>query len=100
MAGRHLELFSAGCPLCTSFERELILGKCAGCRLDVIDLRKAEAGERARRYDVRVAPTLVIDGRVKVEGRLEEPWVCGDEFYAMLEEKYPLDPPGPGLAAD
>lgn len=95
MAGHHLELFTAGCPLCKSFERNLIVGKCAGCRLDVLDLSDPAARERARSYAVRVAPTLVIDARIKVEGRLDEPWVCGDDFYEMLAERYPLDPPAP-----
>lgn len=95
MAGHRLEFFSGGCPLCASFEREFTSGNCAGCRLDVLDLRKPGVGQRARHYAVRVAPTLVVDGRVKVEGRLDEPWVCGDDFYAMLEETYPLHPAGP-----
>ncbi len=42
------------------------------------------------RYGIRVVPTLIIDGKVKVEGRLDEPWVCGDDFYEMLEKRYPL----------
>lgn len=45
---------------------------------------------RMKKYGVRVVPTLIIDGKIKVEGRLNEPWVCGDDFYAMLERKYPL----------
>jgi hypothetical protein len=90
MTGHRLEFFSAGCPLCTSFEQEVLIGKCRDCRMEVIDLEHPEARARARRYGVRVAPTLVIDARIKVEGRLDEPWMCGDDFYRMLEARYPL----------
>lgn len=88
--GHHIEFFTAGCPLCRRFRAEVELGKCAGCRMDVIDVRNPEAAARVREYDVRVAPTVVIDGRIKVEGRLDEPWQCGDDFYDHLAERYPL----------
>lgn len=86
----HLEFFSAGCPLCAGFLNEVELGKCGSCTVEVVDVRRPESRSRLRRYGVRVTPTLVIDGRIKVEGRLDEPWVCGDEFYRHLEERYPL----------
>ena len=43
-----------------------------------------------KRYGIRTVPTIVIDGRIKVEGIPDFPWVCGDEFYRMLELQYPL----------
>lgn len=90
MKGRSLEFFSAGCPLCVAFQNEVELGKCKDCRLEVVDVHGPDAKARMKRYGVRVVPTLVIDGRVRVEGRLDEPWICGDDFYEMLAEKYPL----------
>jgi len=67
-------------------------GMCASCRLEERSLARGdpETLGRARQYDVRAVPTTVIDGRIKVEGRPDFPWVCGDEFYVMLERKYPL----------
>lgn len=85
-----LELFSGGCPLCVRFQAEVELGKCGPCQLDIVDVNQAAAKPRMQRYGVRVVPTMVIDGKIKVEGRLEEPWICGDDFYAMLERKYPI----------
>ncbi len=46
--------------------------------------------QRAEQYGIRVVPTMVIDGRIKVEGLPDFPWVCGDDFYTMLERRYPL----------
>lgn len=87
---RVLEFFSGGCPLCLSFQNEVELGKCGPCQVEIIDVRNPEARRRMKKYAVRVVPTLVVDGKIKVEGRINEPWMCGDEFYAMLQEKYPL----------
>lgn len=68
------------------------VGKCASCVLaernlateDLLVLRKA------KEFDVRVVPTIVIDGKIKVEGKPDFPWICGEEFYAMLEAKFPV----------
>ncbi len=91
--GRKLEFFSAGCPLCVQFQEDVELGKCGTCDLEIIDVKDQASRRRVKKYDVRVVPTLVIDGRVKVEGRIAEPWVCGDEFFTMLERTHPLVPP-------
>lgn len=88
--GHVLEFFSADCPLCQSFLTEVEVGKCAGCELKVHDVRDPASKPSMSRYHVRVAPTLVIDGKIKVEGRIAEPWMCGEEFYAMLLQRYPL----------
>lgn len=85
-----LEFFSGGCPLCTSFQQEVEVGKCGPCQLEVVNVKDARSRPQIKKYGVGVVPTLVIDGRIKVEGRIDEPWVCGDEFYAMLARKYPL----------
>jgi hypothetical protein len=39
-------------------------------------------------YQIRVVPTLVVDGRIKVEGSLDVPWVCDDDFYTKLEARF------------
>lgn len=93
MAGRMahvLEFFSGGCPLCTSFQHEVEVGKCGPCELHVINVKSPASRARVKKYGVRVVPTLVIDGKIKVEGRINQPWICGDDFYAMLEQRYPL----------
>jgi len=54
--------------------------------------REAEVAhaDLVRRYGVRAVPTIVVDGRIKVEGTPDFPWMCGDEFYAWLEKRFPL----------
>lgn len=87
---RVLEFFSAGCPLCVSFKNEVEVGKCGPCELKIVNVRSPKSRELIQKYGIRIVPTLVIDGQVKIEGRLNEPWMCSDEFYAMLKRKYPL----------
>ncbi len=87
-----IEVFTAGCLLCRTALEMVEVGKCASCVLternlvteDPLVLRKA------KEFDVRVVPTIVIDGKIKVEGKPDFPWICGDDFYAMLESRFPL----------
>ncbi len=81
-------VFSAGCPLCQSVVDEIEAGKCAGCRMIVHNI--AESVPLARKYDVRVVPTVIIDDEVKIEGRPEIPFVCSNETYAHFKRHYPL----------
>jgi len=83
-----IELFSANCPLCIKVVDEIEAGKCAGCQLIVHNL--SDNLELARNYEVRVVPTVIIDGEVKIEGRPDIPFVCSDEAYAHFKERYPL----------
>ncbi len=46
--------------------------------------------EKAREYRIRCVPTIVIDGRIKVEGLPEFSFVCSDEFYRWLESEYKM----------
>ncbi|HEX9709065.1 MAG TPA: hypothetical protein VGB42_03740 [Candidatus Thermoplasmatota archaeon] len=85
-----LQLFSGGCPLCVSFLREIEAGKCGPCELEVLDTRDPASRHAMAEYDVRVVPTLVVDGRIRIEGALDVPWVCDDDFYARLERMYPI----------
>ncbi len=50
----------------------------------------ASLKEKIEKYKIRVVPTIVIDGQIKVEGIPDFPWFCGDEFYNMLREKFPI----------
>ena len=83
-----IEVFSADCPLCNKIVDEIEAGKCAGCQLIVHNL--SENLELARSYDVRVVPTVIIDGEVKIEGRPDIPFICSDETYAHFKEVCPL----------
>jgi hypothetical protein len=84
----RIEVFSGNCPLCNEIVDELEAGKCARCELIVHPV--SENMPLARQYGVRVVPTVIIDGEVKIEGRPDIPFVCSDETYAHFKEKYPL----------
>ncbi len=88
----HIELFVGGCPLCERVKNMIELGKCAGCVLEVHDLSRdyERVREKAREYRIRCVPTIVIDGRIKVEGLPEFSFVCSDEFYRWLESEYKM----------
>ena len=85
----RIEVFIGSCPLCKEVVDEIEAGKCAGCRLVVHNM--SESTLLARKYRVRVVPTVVIDGEVKIEGRPDIPFVCSEETYAHFKERYPLE---------
>ncbi len=96
MAVPHvIEVFTGGCPLCRSTLDMVEVGKCASCVLIERTLAsgREEDRQRAERYGVRAVPTIVIDGRIKVEGRPDFAWMCGDDFYRWLSGRYPLRAP-------
>lgn len=84
----RIEVFSANCPLCNQVVDEIDAGKCAGCQLRVYTL--SENMDLARKYGVRVAPTVIIDGEVKIEGKPDIPFVCSDETYEYFKSRYPF----------
>jgi len=67
------------------------VGKCKDCRMEVLDVRSKENSELVKDYGVTSVPSIVIDGKIKLVGKPTFPWFCGDEFYKMLERKYPLN---------
>ena len=58
--------------------------------MEVFDVASEGNAKLVKRYDINAVPSIVIDGKIKVVGIPTFPWFCGDEFYRMLERKYPL----------
>lgn len=91
--GPHvIEVFTAGCPLCRSTLGTVEIGKCASCILIERDLSRQDATVQGlvREYGIQAAPTIVIDRKIRVEGKPDFLWMCGDEFYERLEREFPL----------
>ncbi len=88
----RIEVFTDDSPACRAVLEEVEIGKCGKCELVERNLAREPERHReaAARYGVRVLPTIVVDGRYKVEGRPDFPWVCSDELLRILEERYPL----------
>ncbi|MEM0481412.1 MAG: thioredoxin family protein [Nitrososphaerota archaeon] len=86
----RIELFVGRCPLCEEARNILEVGKCSGCRLDIYDLavQYASIREKIREYDIRCVPTIVIDGKIKVEGLPQFTFICSEELYRQLEMNY------------
>jgi len=57
---KRIEVFSAGCPLCEDAVR---LAETLG-KVEVVDMRSANAAGRAKAYGIARVPAVVIDGRL------------------------------------
>ena len=84
----RIEVFTANCPLCNDIVNEIEAGKCARCQLTIYNISQHMA--IARKYGVRVAPTVIIDGEIRIEGRPDIPFVCSEETYEHFRQRYPL----------
>ena len=92
MVPHVIEVFTSGCKECSQTLAAVEIGKCAGCTLIERNLSLDPIAHQAQveAYGISKLPTIVIDGRIKVEGKPDFDWMCGDEFYAMLEREFPL----------
>ncbi len=71
MKKRLIEIFTAGCPLCEE-TMTLVKKAVSACGCEVVERRCSgtECCEPARRYGIRAMPTVVVDGEIVFEGRL------------------------------
>jgi len=71
MAKRKIEVFTAGCPLCED-TLELVRESVSACGCEVVERRCTENDRRAEAlpYGVRTMPTVVVDGEIVFEGRI------------------------------
>lgn len=66
---RKIEVFSAGCPLCSETLR-MVKEAVSSCGCEVIERRCTgeEQCAEAKAYGVRAMPTVVVDGKIAFEG--------------------------------
>jgi small redox-active disulfide protein 2 len=63
-----IEVLGAGCPICNQLEKDVYN---ALAELDIAaDVRKVKDIQKIWAYKVESPPALVIDGQVKIAGRL------------------------------
>ncbi len=84
----RIEIFTAGCALCKDLKSLVEIGKCAGCSLKEFDMRTPKNLKKAKEYGVKVVPTIIIDGKIRLEGKPNFPLICGEDFYKFLEENF------------
>ncbi len=87
-----IEIFSSNCPLCTHVTDIIEIGRCQGCKQIVYDIDNMSNDTKTKMndYDIKAVPTTIIDGRIKIVGIPDFPWICGDDLYRKLEREYPL----------
>ena len=68
---RRIEVFTAGCPLCNE-TLVLIKKAVAACGCEMIERRcsEKEVCAEAKQYQVRAMPSVVVDGAIAFEGRI------------------------------
>lgn len=61
---RKIEVFSAGCPVCSDAIDLINRLACPSCEISVLDTNDPAIAERAKSLGVRSVPAVVIDGRL------------------------------------
>jgi hypothetical protein len=87
-----IEIFSANCPLCKHMTDDIQIGKCEGCNQIAYDINNMteEIKIKMRDYGINSVPTTVIDGKIKVVGVPDFPWICGEDLYTTLKRDYSI----------
>ena len=62
MTKRQVEIFTAGCDLCSSIVSLVKQLACDSCEVTVLDMQDTDTGQRARALGVRAVPAVVVDG--------------------------------------
>ncbi len=61
---RHIEVFSAGCPVCNEAIAMVKRNACPSCEVTVLDMKDQAVATRAESLGVRSVPAVVIDGKL------------------------------------
>jgi len=63
-AKRKVEVFSAGCPVCTDAIALVQRLACPSCGVEVLNMNDIEVVKRAKALGVRSVPAVAIDGQL------------------------------------
>lgn len=71
--GHEIEIFTSGCYLCRETVEIVEKEKCSECRLTEYNLSERCESDicltKAKEYGIRTTPTIVVDGRIAIEGK-------------------------------
>jgi len=59
---RQIEIFSAGCSVCTEAIEMIKRTACPSCEVTILDMRDPDIARRAKSLGIRAVPAVVIDG--------------------------------------
>jgi len=70
MVKHTIEVFTSGCPLCQEAVKIVQDVKCPRCTLTEYNiLQKQENLKRAKEYGVKAVPSIIVDGKLAIEGK-------------------------------
>ena len=61
---RKIEIFSAGCPVCSDAVEMVKRISCQDCEINVLDMKDHAVAKRAQNLGIRSVPAIVIDGKL------------------------------------
>ncbi len=61
---RHIEVFSASCPVCNEAIAMVKRNACPSCEVTVLEMKDQAVSTHAGRFGVRSVPAVVIDGKL------------------------------------
>jgi glutaredoxin 3 len=61
---RTIEVFAAGCPLCTDAIELVNRMACPSCEITVLDMKEPAVAQLAKDMGIRSVPAILIDGRL------------------------------------
>jgi glutaredoxin 3 len=61
---RKIEVFSAGCPLCSEAEAMVRKLVCPSCDVAVLNMKEPASLKRANELEVHSVPAIAIDGKL------------------------------------
>ncbi len=71
--GHEIEIFTSGCHLCRETVEIVEKTKCSECHLTEYNLSEECESQvcidKAKKYGIKSTPTIVVDGRIALEGR-------------------------------
>ena len=78
---------------CKHITDDIRIGKCEGCYQIVYDINKMTevVKSKMKKYGVKAVPTTIIDGKIKIVGIPDFPWICGEDLYKKSRSEYPLE---------
>ena len=63
-AKRQIDVFSAGCPVCSATVELVNNSTCPSCEVTVLDMNEPSVARRASELGIRSVPAVVIDGKL------------------------------------
>lgn len=61
---RKVEIFSAGCKVCTTAIEQVRKEACDSCDIQILEMSKPDVERRAYDLGIKSLPAIVIDGKV------------------------------------